>query len=320
MHNRLPIKRISEKEGESNPKRHVDNVSHIPRGMISPFRFSHFNMDKLIGMGTYGRTYLATDTLIEKQFVVKIVWKTAMALKEIEIGMMMNSPYVCKTFGFLENDSKYYIIMEYVGSTDLFTFISKNPRIFMENPSFFWYMATLILRGMKYIHQMGYIHMDIKPENICLDFDEKGEINYVKIIDFGLSSRIENVGECFCGTINYLAPEIATGISSNTRSDIWSFGILCYVMLYASFPKQIASREQNPAYNQISIHTKLMKIHRTECLKPFFKKSSDQNISEIQDFIDSCLKVPFNIRPTTDELLKVTENNSSVVSQVLLKL
>ena len=300
----LPLKRIASRKGASATKRHSDNSANLPIGNVSQYRFDKLLKLQIMGNGSFGTACLAIDTITDKSFVVKVVAKTDLALIEIGIGMNMHSQFVCKTFGYAENNSKFYIIMEKAGNKDLFTFISENPRIFMENPSLFWFVASRVLQGLLYIHSRGYIHNDIKPENICIVSDESSIITDVKIIDFGFSIKTgeQNVGAC--GTPNYMDPSVVCGMPASQKSDIWSVGIVFYAMLNGTFPKPISSRHPNKLLNKRSVLVKLKNIYESGKFSPFPEQSSDPKILEIQDFIERCLVIQSEKRPTVKELLQ----------------
>ena len=303
MTNILPLKRIASNKGASATKRHSDNLANIPTGNVSQNRFNKLRNMQIMGNGSFGTACLAIDTITEIFFVVKVVEKTVLALKEIEIGMNMHSQFVCRTYGYAENISKFYIIMEKAGNKDLFTFISENPTIFMENPSLFWFVASRVLQGMLHIHERGYIHMDIKPENICIVSCEADKITDVKIIDFGFSIKTGVKNDC-CGTANYMDPSIVCGMPASQKSDIWSVGVLFYAMLNGTFPPQISSRNPNKQLNKRSVLVKLKNIYESGRFSPFPEQSSDPKILEIQEFIERCLVIQSEKRPTVKELLQ----------------
>jgi len=297
----LPLKRRGGLEIISCSKRHAGRSANLPCGKLSRFRYDKLVPKKNLGKGSYGVAHLAIDTLTDMDFVVKVVRKTNDALKEIETGMnMVGSRFVCRTYGYAEDEVNYYIVMSNAGDTDLFTFISENPKIFAENPSLFWIVAHCILQGIRYIHER-FVHMDIKPENVVV-CTQKGKITGVKLIDFGFTVEIGNkdVGR---GTSNYTSPEIAFGNPGSRKSDIWSLGVLFYVMLTGSFAKDIASRNPNRTQNALSVLTKLREIYKTKKITPFSQYSSDPEILAIQKIIEMCLVVESEKRPTADELL-----------------
>lgn len=117
--------------------------------------------------------------------------------------------------------------MDYYNGGELFYHLRKNKRFTEEQAKF--YLAQIIL-AIEFLHKNKIIYRDIKPENIILD--NKG---YIKLTDFGLAKEdiSDEVGtQTFCGTPEYLAPEIIRGDKYGKSVDIWCLGILLYEMLF----------------------------------------------------------------------------------------
>jgi Serine/threonine protein kinase len=89
-----------------------------------------------------------------------------------------------------------------------------------------------LLNSFNYLHGAGVIHRDIKPENILISLDEKKNVKDIKIIDFGFAKFITpgTLLKETCGTPNYVAPEVLKGTGYNKKADIWSLGIIMYLM------------------------------------------------------------------------------------------
>jgi serine/threonine protein kinase len=89
-----------------------------------------------------------------------------------------------------------------------------------------------LLNSFNYLHGAGVIHRDIKPENILISLDADKDVKDIKIIDFGFAKFI-TAGVLLketCGTPNYVAPEVLKGTGYNKKADIWSLGIIMYLM------------------------------------------------------------------------------------------
>ena len=146
-------------------------------------------------------------------------------LLEKKILESLDHPFLVGMVFCFQTEERIYFIMPFIRGGELFQHL-RNFRFFDEEKVKFY--AAIIGMGLEHIHSRGIIYRDIKPENILMD-----ENGYLKIADFGMA-KILNQNEkatSFCGTPEYLAPEIITGEGHNAAADWWSFGILIYEML-----------------------------------------------------------------------------------------
>ena len=135
----------------------------------------------------------------------------------------------------------------------------------------------------------------------------------MKLIDLGLSMKVDEKIKCFRGTSTYMAPEFFHFCwSTGLPADIWSFGITAFVMLSASLP--ISSQNTNPRFAQSEIYKKIEFLLRMESFNPFSdsKRSEDPVILEIEEIILSCLIVNPQKRPKAAILL---EKVSAIISK-----
>jgi serine/threonine protein kinase len=146
--------------------------------------------------------------------------------------------------------------------------------------------------------------MDIKPENVFLLLDDKGNIVGVKLIDLGLAIDITKKKKCIHGTDAYMGPEFFHSCwTTGLPADIWSLGITAFVMLRGYLP--ISSQNKDPHQAKNEIFSKIASLLSTISFNPFFKRSKNAEIFEIEDFILSCLIVDPENRLTADDLLKM---------------
>jgi serine/threonine protein kinase len=265
---------------------------------------------KLLGFGAFGVVKLMQHRISGINYAVKIVKKIDSQTddktrNEIRLGMKLNSDYVCKVHGYHEDDNHFYIIMDYLEGMDLCDFLCKDPKFFINNPQYFWFVVVSILRGLAYLHSKKIAHMDIKPQNVYLVLDKQGNIIGVKLIDFGLSMEIDDTTKCFKGTHVFMAPEFfhrSTNI--DCKVDIWSLAIMAFGMIREYLPIQIASSRKNPDQRNSEICRNIQRLLMDNLFNPFEKESEDQDIKEMERFIQSCLFIYPTDRPTADDLLK----------------
>ena len=295
-------------QSEQFMKGEVPLSDKFPTGCFPVSEMEKFRLDRGLGSGSFGEVYSATHIPTGRACVVKIIYLKsqhirAMARQEAEIGMAIDNPNVCKTHAWSEDARHFYLVMEYIEGIDLFEFISKNQGIFQKNTRLFWFIVMNILNGIAAIHQNGFVHCDIKPENVLIGLSQDGKtINSVKIIDFGLSKLIVEIQGCDGGTHNYMAPEVANRTYKDHSLDIWSFGILIYAMFMTGIPSQIQSKNANEALRKAEV------IQKISCLtqdgfQPFTNISTQEKYARIQIFIMSCLRVNRTERPTLENLI-----------------
>ena len=199
-----------------------------------------YTIIKNIGKGNYASVYLAQDLETRKEFAVKIIHKEEMQKKsrgidavisEIEIMRKLNHPGLVALHRIYENDEFVYLILDFAEGGDLFHRIQKKEKL---SEAIAANLITNLLEGLRYLHSLNIVHRDIKPQNILLlsnevDFD-------LKICDFGLACLEGNDQALRCGSPGYMAPEILNKRSYNTKVDIFSAGIILYIILSGRAP------------------------------------------------------------------------------------
>ncbi|XP_055340481.1 ribosomal protein S6 kinase alpha-2-like isoform X2 [Paramacrobiotus metropolitanus] len=158
--------------------------------------------------------------------------------KERDILAEVNNPFIVKLHYAFQTEGKLYLILDFLRGGDLFSRLSKEVMFTEEDVKF--YLAELAL-AMDQLHKWGIIYRDLKPENILLDAD-----GHISLTDFGLSKEAVD-GEktySFCGTVEYMAPEVVNRKGHGCAADWWSFGVLMYEMLTGELPFQGANRKE----------------------------------------------------------------------------
>ncbi|NP_001305866.1 ribosomal protein S6 kinase alpha-2 isoform d [Homo sapiens] len=154
----------------------------------------------------------------------------------------VNHPFIVKLHYAFQTEGKLYLILDFLRGGDLFTRLSKEVMFTEEDVKF--YLAELAL-ALDHLHSLGIIYRDLKPENILLD-----EEGHIKITDFGLSKEAidhDKRAYSFCGTIEYMAPEVVNRRGHTQSADWWSFGVLMFEMLTGSLPFQGKDRKETMA-------------------------------------------------------------------------
>ncbi|CAK62818.1 unnamed protein product (macronuclear) [Paramecium tetraurelia] len=193
-------------------------------------------MQQTLGQGSFGWVTLVREIQTGKLFAMKAMKKAELfkyctidnLKREIKIQRKLNHPHIIDLDSYFEDKTNVYLILEYAEGGSLFKRIKKQRRLSEDEAYHYLYQTCL---GIEYLHKMKIIHRDIKPENLLLD--AKGNI---KICDFGWSTEMDNLKKAFCGTIEYMAPEMIKSQSTNYKLDIWCLGVLLYEMVQGKPP------------------------------------------------------------------------------------
>ena len=199
-----------------------------------------YQLQEKIGNGRFSNVYVALEFESNLSWAVKVIDKThlrnserEMLRSEIAIMRILNHPNVVQMKEMFEDKSTIYIIMELVAGGELFTRIARK-KVFSEYATY--HITKQLLSTVKYLHDVGIVHRDIKPENILLT--DNTEVPGIKIADFGLAKLVGPEDRLFvpCGTLAYVAPEILMQSGYDSKVDLWSVGVVTYLMLRGKLP------------------------------------------------------------------------------------
>ena len=154
--------------------------------------------------------------------------------EEIEIQTRLRHPGVLRMFGYFHDEKRVYLVLELAPGGELFKRL-QSVGTFDEPTTAKW--IAQLSAALKVVHEHHVIHRDIKPENLLLDADDN-----LKIADFGWSTIAKNKRQTFCGTLDYLAPEMLDSYEQRVydkRVDTWALGVLMYECLVGTPPFEV---------------------------------------------------------------------------------
>lgn len=141
----------------------------------------------------------------------------------------ISSPFLLRLHTAFKDRSAMYIITDLVDGQELYQYLQeKGEKLDTEAHKF--YAANVVLM-LEHLQHQNIVYRDLKPENLILDSD-----GYLKMIDFGFARRIKNRTWTFCGSPDYLAPEILTCVGHDCMVDWWSFGVLLFEIVTGGTP------------------------------------------------------------------------------------
>ncbi|PWA64788.1 hypothetical protein CTI12_AA341570 [Artemisia annua] len=202
-----------------------------------------YELGRQLGHGTFAKVYHAKNVKTGKTVAMKMIGKekvikvgmTEQIQREISVMKMMRHPNIVEIYEVMASKSKIYIAMELVRGGELFSKIAKGRLREDAARSYF----QQLISAVDFCHSRGVYHRDLKPENLLLDEDGN-----LKVTDFGLSAfsdhlRHDGLLHTTCGTPAYVAPEVIGKKGyDGAKADIWSCGVILYVLLAGFLPFQ----------------------------------------------------------------------------------
>jgi len=232
-----------DKKGDDKVTQLIDSTEKV--------RLEDFELLKVLGRGSFGKVMQVRKKTDGKVYAMKILKKRAIIARnqvehtkaERKILESLQHPFLMTLRYAFQSKEKLYFVLDYFQGGELF-FHLKNNRRFPEDVARI-YVAEIGL-ALGHLHSLQVIYRDLKPENILLD-----DNGHVCLTDFGLSKDVDPTDKAhtFCGTPEYLAPEIVTGAGHDKAVDWWSLGILLYELTVGIPP--FYSQNVNEMYNKI---------------------------------------------------------------------
>ncbi|KAI7899924.1 kinase-like domain-containing protein [Cokeromyces recurvatus] len=203
----------------------------------------HLEMVKVLGKGCMGKVILVRSKKSKKIYALKSIIKEhvieqreithTLDEKDILVKLsQINHPYLAKLYTSFQDEYRLYLLTTYYSGGDIATYMA---RLYSFSHDCALFYAAEIIEGIGELHRLGILYRDLKPENILLTND-----GHIILTDFGLSKWLVESNNytthTFCGTAEYLAPEVLLGEPYSFTIDYWSFGTILYEMLAGITP------------------------------------------------------------------------------------
>uniref|UniRef100_A0A1I8EZT7 non-specific serine/threonine protein kinase n=1 Tax=Wuchereria bancrofti TaxID=6293 RepID=A0A1I8EZT7_WUCBA len=261
---------------------------------------SQFELLSMIGQGSFGKVLLVKkihgrDT--GQLFAMKILKKATLKVRdryrtkmERDILARFRHPFIVRLHYAFQTEGKLYLILDFLPGGDLFNRLSKEIMFTEDDVKF--YLAEIAL-ALGHLHSLGIAYRDLKPENVLLDVD--GHIN---LTDFGLSKEsVEKNGKTysFCGTVEYMAPEVVNRRGHTVAADWWSLGVLMYEMLTGDLPFHGSNRRETMS---MILRAKLtmpqsLSVEAQQLLRALFKRNPANRLGCSNDDVKQIKSHPF---------------------------
>ncbi|WAR05363.1 SIK3-like protein [Mya arenaria] len=201
-------------------------------------RVGHYEIERTIGKGNFAVVKLATHMLTKTKVAIKIIDKTQLdqenlekIFREIQIMKLLRHPHIIRLYQVMESGRMLYLVTEYASGGEIFDHLVAHGRM---NEREARRKFKQIVAAVSYCHSRHVVHRDLKAENLLLD----AALN-IKIADFGFSNIFDEDTKLktWCGSPPYAAPELFEGREYDAPGvDIWSLGVVLYVLICGGFP------------------------------------------------------------------------------------
>eukprot|EP00937_MAST-01D_sp_MAST-1D-sp2_P007462 g7462.t1 len=200
---------------------------------------AHYKLGKTLGTGSFATVKQATHKAEDTKWAIKCIKKESLEAEdeealqsEVSILQDVSHPNIVELKEVFDTPKTFYMVMEVMQGGELFDRI-------VEKEKFSEHDARVLVRklctAIKYCHDKGIVHRDLKPENLL--FADDTDESEIKIADFGLARIVtpDSMMETACGTPGYVAPEILSNAPYGAEVDMWSIGVITYILL-CGFP------------------------------------------------------------------------------------
>lgn len=222
-------------------------------GSQRQYSLNDFELIRVIGRGSYAKVLMVELKKTRRIYAMKVI-KKALVTDDEDIDWVQtekhvfetasNHPFLVGLHSCFQTPSRLFFVIEFVRGGDLMFHMQRQRRLPEEHARFY---AAEISLALNFLHDKGIIYRDLKLDNVLLDHE-----GHIKLTDYGMCKEGIRPGDTtstFCGTPNYIAPEILRGEDYGFSVDWWALGVLLYEMLAGRSPFDIAGASENPDQN-----------------------------------------------------------------------
>ncbi|XP_076013378.1 death-associated protein kinase 2 [Genypterus blacodes] len=283
----------------------VENLYEIGEVLGS----GHFGQVRIVRERSSGISWAGKFLKIRKSSCSRLGMERSAVEREVEILQALQHPNIIVLKDVFESRAEVVLVLELVSGGELFDFIAEKENLLESEAIEF---MKQILEGVRFMHSNNIVHFDLKPENIMLS-DKVSPNPNVKLIDFGLAHHFHH-GEEYkstSGTPQYIAPEVVNHEPLSTAVDLWSIGVITYILLSGLSPFQ-GETDEETLLNIVAMNYEFTEQHfsmTSSMAKDFIQKLLVKNPSERMTSED-CLLHPW-IKPITRKQV-ANRNRSSI--------
>ncbi|XP_067627493.1 uncharacterized protein aPKC isoform X2 [Eurosta solidaginis] len=249
----LAVLEIQSNDPQLQQQQHQNIEEQLEPGTQRQYSINDFELIRVIGRGSYAKVLMVELKTTRRIYAMKVI-KKALVTDDEDIDWVQtekhvfetasNHPFLVGLHSCFQTPSRLFFVIEFVRGGDLMFHMQRQRRLPEEHARFY---AAEISLALNFLHEKGIIYRDLKLDNVLLDHE-----GHIKLTDYGMCKEGIRPGDTtstFCGTPNYIAPEILRGEDYGFSVDWWALGVLLYEMLAGRSPFDIAGASENPDQN-----------------------------------------------------------------------
>ncbi|XP_053970760.1 serine/threonine-protein kinase N isoform X2 [Hylaeus volcanicus] len=295
----------------TKPSQYRDSAYESRRhSQLTGMTIDNFRLLSVLGRGHFGKVILSQYRNTGEYFAIKALKKGDIIARDevesllsekriFEVANATRHPFLVNLFACFQTEAHVCFVMEYAAGGDLMMHIHAD--VFGE-PRAVFYSACVVL-GLQYLHESRIIYRDLKLDNLLLDTE-----GYVKIADFGLCKEGMGYGDrtgTFCGTPEFLAPEVLTETSYTRAVDWWGLGVLIFEMLVGESPFPGDDEEEvfDSIVNDEVRYPRFLSLEAVAIMRRLLRKNPDRRLGSSERDAEDVKKQAFFRHIAWDDLL-----------------